>query len=489
MSLVPLDKLPEELLPGSKQLIEAQGTVSQTPTYLALGVMRSTGTATAGETVRVSSAGRARELFGKGSSVANQCIAFLANNRTVECWALPLAEPSSGTAAVWNLPLSGAATKAGTITRYCNGAVLNVNVKSGDDANAVGAAIVAAANAVSDLPVEASFSAGDAHVTFTAHCKGSYVEFRVDKEEGVSDPAGVTVGAVTAATAGTGAVDIAAVFATNTAERYWYFSSDVFDSQAMAAWQTELADRYTPNRQIDGRLFTCLSGAVGDVSTAGSMIKQAESLNSPHIIVVAKGEKNRQDTATIAALYAASAGGTFAADPAANIRKRLVQGFKVQQSYSDKDREALLQAGISTYTKDKLGQAYFDRTVTTYNETPEGANDTSYLDAYIVEAVSRLRQEINLAAETRFYDYKLAKVEGDYGPGVKVMTVTIWKAFLVNLYQQMFLTEKGWVQDIDGYKESILVKVSSATRLEYVHEPRVIGNLLQTRGLLRKVEA
>lgn len=479
MGLVPIEKLPDELLPGGKQLIEAESTVSTTPTFLAVGVMRSRGgTATAGEAVRVSSAGRARKLFGEGSSVANQCIAFLAHNKAVECWALPLAEPSGGTAAVWTLPVSGSAGAAGALTRYINGTAVNVAVQSGEDANAVGAKIVAAINAQPDLPVEASFSSGDSGVTLTAHCKGQYVELRIGKSG--TDPKGLVIGELSQTTAGAGLVSLKPV----SAPRWNYFSTDIFDSQAIAFWQKELKERYSPNRQVDGRLFACLSGAVGDKGQSGSMIYQAESLNSPHIVLIPRGAANLQDSATIAALWAATAGGVLSQDPAANLRERQIAGFRPQQGYSDKEREELLKAGIASYQRDKIGNGYFERTVTSYNETPDGSRDTSYLDLFIVEVISRLRAEINLAAEHRFKDYKLAAVAGDYGENVKVMNAEVWKAFLVGLYQD-FLSNRGWVQDLDGYIESISVKVVSKTRLEYVHEPRPIGNLLQTRGVLK----
>lgn len=482
MGLVPLEKLPQELLPGSKTLIEAHGEVSQTPTYLAVGLMRVTGAAVPGKPVRVSSEARARELFGEGSSTALQCIAFLQQNKNVECWALPLLEPEGGAAAVWELAVSGTASEAGTITRYINGIAVNTAVQAGDDSDAVGAKLMAAINAIADMPVEASFTAGAAAVKLTAVTKGVYSQLRIDHKAGDSDPDGLHVGQLAQEAAGAGLVDMAAAFQHDTIRHWNYLSTDVFDSQAKAAWQAELKSRYSPERQIDGRLFVCLSGAVGDVGQDGSMIYQAEEVNSPHVVLIPRGDGNWQDSATIAALWAARAGGIMAIDPAANLLGREIAGFKPQRSYTNAEREELLRAGIASYTVDKLGQGYFERTVTSYNERPDGSSDTSYLDLYRVEVVSRLRLEINLEASVRFEAYKLARIEGDYGDEAAVMSATIWKAFLVERYEAFM--KRAWVQDMDGYIASIKVAVVSDTRLEYVHEPRPIGNLLQTRSVM-----
>ena len=59
------------------------------------------------------------------------------------------------------------------------------------------------------------------------------------------------------------------------------------------------------------------------------------------------------------------------------------------------------------------------------------------------------------------------------GAGAKVMTPGIWRSFLADLYQTVFIGEKNWRQDFEGYKSSIHVEVKSGnkTRLEYIHQP------------------
>jgi phage tail sheath gpL-like len=51
----------------------------------------------------------------------------------------------------------------------------------------------------------------------------------------------------------------------------------------------------------------------------------------------------------------------------------------------------------------------------------------------------------------------------------------------------IFIQEKRWCQDFDGYKDSLIVEVKagSKTRLEYSHQPNLIGQFYIGAGLLQ----
>lgn len=94
---------------------------------------------------------------------------------------------------------------------------------------------------------------------------------------------------------------------------------------------------------------------------------------------------------------------------------------------------------------------------------------------------------INAAAKRTFKTWKLAGTEENFGSGAKVMTAGVFRSFLAELYSEVFIKEKQWCQDFDGYKKSILVeiKAGSKTRLEYLHQPNLIGQFYIGAGLLQ----
>ncbi len=486
MGLVPLDKLPEQLRPGQRQFVDSSGagSVGEVKTFLAVDIMASTGTATPGTAVQVSSAQRARDLFGEGSPLAAECIAFLARNTLVQCWGLPLAQPSGGVAAVWELPITVGTAGAGTIARKLNGKLFQVGIAPGDAADTVCAKLVAAVNALQDLNVEASTAAGAGKVTLTAKVKGEYSRLVLSVPDGVKDAAGVTLGDLVNPTAGSGTVTPAGLrTALRANPRKWhYLASSINDSGNLSVWEEELELRYAPAQQADGRLFLPLSGIVGDEAQGGSMVEVAGRINSPHIVLLPHGQ-SEQEAAFWAGVWAANASAVLSQDPGANTLDVALPGLRAQE-YNGTEREAMLRAGIASYTVTDSGAVQVERLVSSYNETTEGARDTGYLDVQIVETVSAIRTRINLEARKRFGQWKLAQVPGDYGPGARVMDAEKWRSFLLGLYSEVFIRDLVWAEDLDGYKKSIQVEVTSKTRLEYIHEPRIIGQFLEGAGVL-----
>jgi phage tail sheath gpL-like len=67
------------------------------------------------------------------------------------------------------------------------------------------------------------------------------------------------------------------------------------------------------------------------------------------------------------------------------------------------------------------------------------------------------------------------------------MTPGVFRSFLADLYQSVFIQEKQWCQDFEAYKASLLVEVmaGSKTRLQYRHQPVLIGQFLTGAGLLQ----
>ncbi|MDR0876575.1 MAG: phage tail sheath protein [Treponema sp.] len=480
---IPIRQIPANLLvPGQYQEIDnslagSQGDIKKA---LMIGLMTGEGTAGPGKPVQVLSETKAHQLFGQGSHAAIMAATFLSLNKVEELWVLPVAEAQAGTAwkKVFSVTVSTAV--AGAVSILINGKKMTAAIEADADAEAVAAAIVACINSDITLPVTAEADAGSVTVLSTVKgTAGNYnaVSIAAETSSGIT----ITDGQKTP-----GANDPAIDFSRLGEVRYNFMAS-AFDSvDAIRASSDELESRYGAMRQIGGRMYIGLAGELGSVSESGTMLGQAEEVNSPHIMLVPRG-KNPELPCVWAAAWCAIACRILADDPAANTYDTKIPGLLGGVEFTADERQKLLQAGIATYRLDTTGNVLIERLVTSYTENTDGGRDTSYLDVQVTETVDAVRTYINAEAKKRFKTWKLAGTEENFGSGAKVMTAGVFRSFLAELYSEVFIKAFQWCQDFDGYKKSIIVEVKqdSKTRLEYQHQPNLIGQFYIGAGLLQ----
>jgi phage tail sheath gpL-like len=344
------------------------------------------------------------------------------------------------------------------------------------------AAIVARINSELWLPIEAEVGeAGEFTVKSVVAGTGGNFNTVIIKSEAV----GVTITAGALIT-GTQAANIKPLFEGLGSVRYNYIVSDFSEPENIAALGEELTSRYGAMRQIGGRAFVALSGEIGSVSEPESVLGQAEAVNNPHIVLVPRLTDSRLP-GEWAARWCAVACRILADDPAANTYDLTVTGLTSNVEVNADTRQILLMAGIATYRLDTTGNVLIERLVTSYTENTDGGRDTSYLDIQVPETVDAVRTYINADAKKRYKTWKLASTEENFGSGAKVMTAGIFRSFLCELYQAIFIKEKRWCQDFDGYKNSLIVEIKkgSKTWLEYQHEPNLIGQFYIAAGLTK----
>ncbi|MCL2245068.1 MAG: phage tail sheath protein [Treponema sp.] len=479
---VPIRQIPANLLvPGQYQEIDNSlaGAQSDIKKALMIGHKLSTSEAESGKPVNVISAAKAHQLFGHGSSAAIMAETFLSLNKTEELYVLPIPEPDAGTA--WNkkFTVSGSASSAGMLHVIVNGFNCNVFVSKGADAQAVAAAITAKINAELTLPVIAD--ADNAVVTISANIKG---------ETGnnnsviiISFIGGVSI-TETETAAGVGVTDIKPYLEGLGETRYNFIASDFNDVKNIRTSSDELESRYGPMRQIGGRMYIALTGEIGSKTEDGTLLSKAGEVNSPHIVLIPHGN-NPELPCVWAAAWCASACRILADDPAANTYDAKITNLYASVSYNFDDRQKLLEAGVATYRLDTTGNVLIERLVTSYTENTDGGRDTSYLDVQVTETVDAVRTYINVEAKKRFKAWKLASTSENFGAGARVMSPGVFRSFLAELYQEVFIKEKQWCQDFENYKKSIFVEIKSGskTRLEYSHEPNLIGQFYIAAGL------
>lgn len=470
------------LVPGQYQEIDNSlaGETGDIKTALIVGVKTKTGKAQAGVPVNVVSASQAAEACGYGSPAAIMAASFLSINKTERLYVLPIDEPVAGTAWKKEYTVESVNAGAGSVMLNINGRGVWAQVTAGLTVDKIAAAIVAACNGLENNPIEATAD-GAGKITFSSIYKG--VAGNKNTLEVKSLAAGVTVKAGTK-TDGTGVADLSKLAEMLGAKRWNYTVFDFDDEASIKVLAEELESRYSATRQIGGRAFVALSGKIGSASEAGSILAQAAKINSPHICLIPRGEAVSLPCEW-ASRFAASACRILADDPSANTYDTKVAGLAAAGEYDFDTRQKLLEAGVATWRLDPTGNVLIERLVTSYTENTDGGRDTSYLDIQVVETVDAVRTYINAEAKKRFKTWKLASTDENFGAGAKVMTPGIWRSFLADLYQTVFIGQKNWCQDFESYKASILVEVKagSKTRLEYRHRPVLIGQFLVGAGL------
>ena len=484
---VPMRQIPANLLvPGQYQEIDNSlaGAQSDIKRALMIGYKLPQAEAEDGKPLNILSAAKAHQLFGYGSPAAIMAETFLALNKAEELYVLPIPEPEAGTEWKKRFSVSVTAAEAGAIRITVNGQGFEAAVTAGADAEAIAAAIVARINSELTLPVIAEVDPDNGEsITVSSNVKGVVGNNNsvsiIATAPGVSVEEGETK-------EGTGVTNIKPFLAALGETRYNFFASDFDDSGNIRTSSDELESRYDAMRQIGGRMYIALSGELGSKSDAGSMLFKAGGVNSPHIVLLPRSF-NPDLPCVWAAAWCAVACRILADDPAANTYDSKITGLIGGQDFSFWERQKLLEAGIATYRLDTTGNVLIERLVTSYTENTDGGRDTSYLDVQVTETVDAVRTYINAEAKKRFKTWKLAGTEENFSSGAKVMTPGVYRSFLAELYSDVFIKGKQWCQDFENYKKSIMVEVKqgSKTRLEYLHQPNLIGQFYIGASLLQ----
>ena len=124
---------------------------------LLIGQMLPFGTATPNQPILLADPKSAATLFGTGSMLARMVSSYR-NQDAGSCnlWCLPLLDDAAAAPAMGTITVSGTALAAGSIALYIAGQRVSVGVYVGDDAPTIAAAIIAAINASSEVPVTAA---------------------------------------------------------------------------------------------------------------------------------------------------------------------------------------------------------------------------------------------------------------------------------------------------------------------------------------------
>ena len=454
------------------------GTQSAKYKALLIGQVLSSGSAVANKPIYVSSYAYAKNKFGAGAQLTQMVDAYLKNNTSVELYCLPIADPSSSTAATGTITISGPATASGVLSLYVYNTVVQVGVANEDTAATIAAAAAAAINANVDLPVTATESEGV--VTVTAKhggvC-GNDISLGLNlggEANNESTPAGLGV-TIVQLTGGTGNISITNALANLGEEAYDFVVTAATDATTLTALKEFMNDAtgaWSYSKQLYGHVWAATRSTVAEAQTLGA------SLNDQHLSILPISGSNTPIW-YIAAALAGAAAGSIAADPARPLQTLQLLGVAapdVTDRFTLTERETLLTHGMSTYTVN-AGVVQIERVITTYQENAYGQPDNSYLSVETIYTSAYILRYLKGIITSKYGRHKLASDGTRFGEGQAIVTPKIIKAELITAYQA--LEELGLVENEEDFKNGLIVErnANDRNRVDVLFDPDYVNQL------------
>lgn len=432
--------------------------VSGTPTalhkVLMLGTKLATGSAKAGEAVRVSAYAQAKTLFGRGSQLAEMVKTFKAHNSTLDLWVLPLDEAPSGAKATGSVQITGTATQAGTFSLMIAGNNYKTAVTSGDTAEMVAGKLQKLIAADQDVPVLATVAGNT--ITLTCRFKGetgNEIDLRCNYYSGEAFPEGLKA-TITDMKNGAVNPDMSVAITGLGAEWWNYIINPFTDNESLNLLRADLVKRWGPLKQIDGICFMAKRGTHAEVTTF------AEQRND-YLFSLLATHKAPQPAYLWAAAYAAVVAGSLSIDPARPVQTLVMD--LLPPSMSDRwdlpERNTLLYSGVSTYTVNAGSQPQVEAAITMYRKNAFGDLDESYLYVETIATLSYLRYAIRSRITQKFPRHKLANDGTRIGPGQAIVTPKIIRNELLALFTELEFA--GLVEDFEQFNQTLLVERDS----------------------------
>ncbi len=423
---------------------------------LVIGQKLSAGTASGNKVTRAYSAAQAEIDFGRGSILASMVAAVKKANPYTDCFAAGVPDNVAGVAATGALTFGGPATAAGTLNIYLGGVRVQVLVTAGMTDAQLATAAAAAINANTQLHVTANANVAACELTFRHRGElGNSYDIRLNYAFGEATPAGVSV-AITAMTGGTTNSSLASLIAVIADEQYDTIIMPFTDATSLSAIEAEMARRWGPMVQREGQVFSAISGTVGQATTLG------DSRNSPHVTIMASGK-----SPTPPWIFAAVTGAVdaFEPDPARPRQTLPLVGClapKDTDRPTREERNTMLGEGISTYVTDAGGIVRIERLVTTYQTSPSGDPDVSYLDIETLRTLAYMRSTVRIRINSKFPRHKLADDGTAYSPGQAIVTPLEIRAELLHLAREW--ESAGLMENFAQFRTDLVVERNATDR-------------------------
>ena len=468
------------LVPGGRYTISdlRTGSLFTETKILVFGIKTSAGTLAVNTPTKVFSADQAAEYAGRGSQAHQEVAAVFQAYRDADVTLVLMAAPA-GVAATGTLTYSGTATTATPIYLQVEDQTVVVPVSIGDNATTIAASADAAVAEYVNLHVTSG--AALAVQTLTARSIGAHgnqIRYRV-----IQNTPGVTV-AAPGMTAGAGDPNLTTAIASIGGARYKYWVLPDATALNLAAAITELDDRDTSARQIDGHAFIGARDTVGNLATLGL----AEDTKHVTVFGDPKVPANPWTWAGRVAGLRASV-----ENPRLTLHKRNIPGLlppDETEYLQPSERGTLLSSGISTFHF-VSGATRVERMVTLYKTNALGQPSTVFRETEVKLTASEIRQ-LQLVALQIYIGKVLVDDIGDRQYGVDTADEIIdhegIRQVMISLNLGVFET-RAWTDDADYYEAQLQVIRSGENELTINSSPPITGTNYENTGTIEVVTA
>jgi phage tail sheath gpL-like len=441
----------------------------QTQRALVIGQITSDGTATPGVPFLSQGASDAIAKGGPGSMLALMTSAYRASDDFGELWNLPLADAAGATAAAGSIAFAGTPTAAGVLSIYIAASKLTppltVPVSLTDTPASIATAVVAAITAAANLPVTAAVDGTTtSKVNITARNKGlagNDIDIRLNyggAAAGEAIPAGITA-TIVAMTGGATNPTLTTALANLGDEPFDFIVcpyTDTASLDALKAFLSDSAGRWSWSNQLYGHVFTANRGTVGSQTTLGN------GRNNQHESIL--GFNDSPTPSWIwAADYTAAAAVALRADPGRplqTIALNVALAPPVASRYTRSERNTLLFDGISTFTVAQDGTVALENVITTYQKNAFGQPDDSYLEVETMFLLMFVLRDMAALVTSKYSRVKLANDGTRFAPGSAIVTPGMIKADLIAEFRTLEFA--GVVQGADAFAQGLIVQRNEA---------------------------
>lgn len=436
---------------------------------------------------QVTSANEASALFGRGSHLHGMAISLFQNNLVTEAWFVAQND-AAGTAQNVTVTFAGVPTAAGTIFIYVAGIRFAVGVAASASIDTYGAAVAAALQADTSLPIFVSYDEANDQLSIVAKNQGTVandLDIRFNYFRGEEFPLGMTPPVLAVAAAGATDPDLSLVWAVLGDVHYNVFGITYNDTANIAILEVELLDRFQPDRAIDAVGFLTIQ------DTHSNILTVAAARNSQHVSIMG-GDALPTPPWFMTAAIVGRVGASAMSDPALPFQNLVLTGLRVPKATDEftlQEQELLLAAGIAIFQTNAAGQILIGRLVSTYTVDSQGAPDDTFRDINTSLTLGFYRFDMRNALTRAFPQHKLVGDDVRFQPGQKVVTPRLMRAEVIAI-------AKGWhdralLEDFEGFKKSVTVVRDVAldpNRLDILIAPDVVNQFrvarIQTQFIL-----
>lgn len=468
------------LVPGGRYTISDLRTASlfTENKVLVFGIKTASGSLAVNTPTRVFSADEAASLAGRGSQAHQEVAAVFQANRNADVTLVLMAAPA-GTASTGTLTYAGTATTATPIILQVEDQSVVVDVAISDGASTIAAAANAAVNELLDLHVTSGVAV--AVQTLTARSIGAHgnqIRFRV-----LQNTPGVTV-TPAAMSGGAGDPDLAAAIAVLGGTRYKYWVLPDTAALNLTAAITELDDRWTESRQIDGHAFIGHRDTVGNLATLGlgEDTKHITIFGDPYVPANPWTWAGR-----VAGLRAS------VENPKLTLYNLDIPGLVAPDEteyLQPSDQQTLLSSGIATFHY-VGGRTRVQRMVTLYKLNGLGQPSEIFQDAETKLTASEIRQ-LQLVALRPYIGKTLVDnigaVQYDISTADKVIDPDGIRQVMISLNREVFQA-RAWTDNAEYYDANLQVVRSGANELTINTSPPIPGTNYINTGTIDVVTA